>query len=78
LRDATALRWVKKTGKICSFEGLRPVEGNKYTILLVFAPVFGVAPNVTYSNTLCLTPWDQLESGAILAYLFLRVFPIFE
>jgi hypothetical protein len=47
------------------------VEGNKYTILLVFAPVFGVAPNVTYSNTLCLARLeDQLKSGAILAYLF--------
>jgi len=50
---------------------LRPVEGNIYTILLVFAPVFGVAPNVTYSNTLCLARLeDQLKSGAILAYLF--------
>jgi hypothetical protein len=65
----------------CSFEGLRPVEGNKYTILLVFAPVFGVAPNVTYSNTLCLARLeDQLESGAILAYLFpsTGLTPIFE
>jgi hypothetical protein len=47
------------------------VEGNKYNILLVFAPVFDVGPNVTYSNTLCLARLeDQLKSGAILAYLF--------
>jgi hypothetical protein len=47
------------------------VEGNKDTILLVFAPVFDVAPNVTYANTLCLARLeDQLKSGAMLAYLF--------
>jgi hypothetical protein len=30
----------------------KPVEENKSTILLVFAPFFGVAPKVMYSDTL--------------------------
>jgi hypothetical protein len=47
------------------------VEGNKDTLLLVFAPVIDVVPNVTYAKTLCLARLeDQHESGAIWAYLF--------
>jgi hypothetical protein len=48
------------------------LEGNKSPLWLVFAPVFGVAPKVRYSNTFPLARLeDQLETGTILADLFL-------
>jgi hypothetical protein len=51
------------------------VENNKLTVLLVFAPVFGVAPDVAYAHAPPIPGIaDQPGSGAMLADLLLRAY----